>query len=349
MAQALHIYGVINSNKEKNFGPIKKASSCGVYTIPYQDIACVVSDHPKSSFDYGTREEMAKKLVSHQAVIEKVMKEHTIIPNKFGTLLENGDEVKKVLEKGYFEFKERLEELDKKIELDVVAVWNDLNSVIKRVGEENEEIRNFKEEIAKKPPEDAFQHRVKIGSMVKEALDKKRDELQNEMLELLKNKIKVDKSQKHELMDDKMILSCAFLLDKDKESEFDRALNELNESYDETVNFRCVGPLPFYSFSTYEIKKTDFEAIEKARKLLELGEEGDAADIKAAYRELVREKHPDKFPNDLDAQKKFEEIQAAYKLLLNYCRTEKKSLKREDVQGTYMISIFEMGKEMPNA
>ena len=349
MAQAIYIYGIINSNEYKKFGSIEKAKSGEVYTIPYQDIACVVSNYPKGSFDYGTRDAVAKKLVTHQSVIEKIMKEHTIIPIKFGTLLENSDEIRKLLERGYFEFKDKLKKIDRKIELDVAAVWSDLNSVIKKIAEEDEEIRNFKEEIAKKPPEDTFQARVKIGSMVKDALDKKRGEFQREMLEILKDKIKVNEFKKHDLMDDKMIFSCAFLLDKDKEGEFDVALNELNENYNDIVNFRCVGPLPLYSFSSYEVKKADYDAIEKARKLLGLSEEVDAPDIKAAYRKLVQEKHPDKFPNDIGAQREFEEIQAAYKMLLNYCRSEKKSLKKEDVQGTYMISIFDIGGEIQNA
>lgn len=349
MAQAKYIYGVIDTSEEKKFAPVEKTKTGEVYTLPYQDVACVVSDYPKSSFDYGTREEVAKKLVSHQAVIEKIMKEHTIIPIKFGTLLENGDEVKEVLEKAYSEFKDSLEKSDKKIELNLAALWNNLNSVIKKIGDEDEEIRKFKEEIAKKSPEDTFQDRVKIGSMIKEALYKKRDELQKEMIEFLMDKVKVNEAKKHERMDDTMVLNCAFLLDKDKEKEFDQALNELNKKYNERINFRCVGPLPLYSFATYEVKKVDLEAIDKARKLLGLGEGVSASDIKAAYRQLVREKHPDKLPNDIDAQNRFEEIQKAYKMLLDYCGTEKMSLKKEDVKGTYMIGIFDIEGEMKNA
>jgi len=345
MQQAKYVYGVIDTNEEKKFGPLEKAKTGEVYTFPYQDIACVVSDYPKSSFDYGTREEVAKKLVGHQAVIEKIMKEHTIIPIKFGTLLENKEEVKKVLEAGYFGFKDRLDKFDKKIELDVVVVWNDLNSIIKKIGQENEEIRNFKEEIVEKPPEEAFQDRVKIGSMIKDALEKKRNELQGQMLDFLKGNAGVSDSKKHEIMDDKMIINFAFLLDEDKENKLDKALNELNKMYNETINFRCVGPLPPYSFATYEVKKADFEEIDKARQLLELGEEVNASDIKEAYRKLAKEKHPDKFPEDIDAQKEFEEIHKAYKLLLDFCGAEKRSLKKEDVMGAYIISILDIGKE----
>jgi len=346
VAGAKYIYGVINANNKKKFVPVEEAKTGEVYSICYQDIASVVSDYPESFFGYGTREEVAKKLVSHQTVIEEVMKEYAIIPFKFGTLLENDDEVKKVLESGYFEFKDWLREMDKKIELDVVALWNDFNSVIKKIGEEKEDIRNFIQEVAKKPPKETFQDRVKIGCMIKDVCDKKREVLQKEMLEFLREKAKIENFKKHEIMDDKMILNYAFLLDKDKEKEFDQALGELNKHYSERINFKCVGPLPLYSFSTYEVKKVDYEAIEKARKLLGLAEEISASNVKEAYRRLVQEKHPDKLPDDSDSSRMFEEIQSAYKLLLDYCGTEKKSLIRENVQGTYTVSVFDIEKEM---
>jgi hypothetical protein len=343
MPHAIYIYGVINSNEKKKFSPINKTNACEFYTIPFQDIACVVSDYPEDSLYHRIKEEVVKELVSHQTVIERIMKEHTIVPVKFGTLLENRNEVRKVLEKGYFEFKQRLKEIDKKIELDLAAMWNDLNSVIKKISEEDEEIRKFKEEIAKKPPKDSFQDRIKIGSMINDSLDKRREELQKEMLEFLKSKVKIEGSKKHETMYDRIVLNCAFLLDKNREHEFDKALSRLNEMFEDRVNFRCIGPLPPYSFFTYEIKKANFEVIDVARKLLGLGVEVDASDIKTAYRRLVQEKHPDRHFNNIDAQKQFEEIQKAYKLLLDYCRSGKKPLNKEDVEDTYLMSIFDTG------
>jgi hypothetical protein len=342
MTQSIYVYGVINSDEKKEFTPAMKASSGAVYTIPHQDIACVVSNHQESSFDNRTREKAAKELISHQTVVENVMKEFSIIPIKFGTTLENADEVRRILERGYSEFKETLEDIDNKIELDVVAVWDDLDSVIKKIGEENREIRKFKEEIAKKSSADTFQERVKIGSMIKDILDKKRCAFQREMLEFLYNKVKIDESKKHVLMADQMVLNCAFLLDRDRENEFDQALRELNERYKERMNFRCVGPLPLYSFFTFEVKKVDFDDIDKAKKLLGLGEEVNALEIKTSYRRLARDRHPDRFPDDIDAQQKFEEIQSAYKMLLNYCQDERTSLRKDDIEGSYIINIFDI-------
>ena len=343
MTQSICVYGVINSNEKKKFTPEIKASSGAVHTIPYKDIACVVSNHQESSFEHRTREKVAKELINHQTIVENVMKEFTIIPIKFGTTLENADEVRRILEKSYSEFTEKLEEIDNKIELDVVAVWNDLDSVIKKIGEENKEIRKFNEEIAKKSPDDTFQEKIRIGSMIKDILDKQRDALQREMLEFLYNKVKIDELKKHVLMADQMVLNCAFLLDRDRENEFDQALGELNEKYKERINFRCVGPLPLYSFFTFEVKKVDFDDIDEAKKLLGLGEEVDALEIKTSYRRLVRDRHPDRVPDDIDAQQKFEEIQSAYKMLLNYCQDERMSLRRDDVEGSYIINIFDIG------
>lgn len=345
MKKTVYLYGVINSGEKKKFNSEKESNARGVYTIPHQNIACVVRNYPGSSFDYRIREKVAKELVSHQIIIERIMKEHTIIPAKFGTLLENIDAGKKVLEASYSEFENRLKEIEQKIELDVVANWDDLNSVIKKIGEEYEEIRKFREEIAQMPPQDTFQERIKLGSMINDALGVKKNELQHEILEFIKNRVRIIDSRKHELMTDKMILNCAFLLRKEDENVLDQALKELNEKYNEQIDFRCVGPLPPYSFFTYTVQKTNFEDIDKARKLLELGDKADSSLIKSAYRKLVQEKHPDKTPDDREAQEKFEEIQAAYRTLLEYCKDERKSLRKEDVEGTYMIGVFDTGNE----
>ena len=323
-----YIYGVIprlrsgqvNSDGEKSFG-----TGGEVYTISHQDIACVVSDTNMDSFNSMPKETLGRRLVEHQATIEKIMKDYTIIPFKFGTIVEEEMEVKRVLQSGYGEFKEKLQIIDKKIELDVVALWNDLNGVIKKLGEENNQIKAFKDQIAKRPPEETLQDRIKIGSMVKDALDEKRGVLQSEMLDFLKEK--AADFQKHELMDDKMILNCAFLLDKNKEKGFEQALNELDARFNEEINFKCVGPLPPYSFSTIELKKVGYAEINQARQLLGLNEEVTLSEIKESYRQLALKFHPDSNSNDPSLKKRFEEIVRAYKLLTNYCQQVSQSEK----------------------
>ena len=343
MKEKIYIYGVVRNSQEKNL--VKNEISEGVYTIPYQDIACVVSDTNMDSFNSMPKEVLGRHLVKHQATIEKIMKDYTVIPFKFGTIVE--DEVKKVLQTGYREFKEKLQIMDKRIELDVIALWNDLNSVIKKIGEEDNQIKTFKEKISKMPPEETLQNRIKIGSMIKDALEERRDILQSEMLDFLKEK--AADFQKHELMDDNMILNYAFLLDKDKEKEFDCTLNELNARYNEEINFRCIGPLPPYSFSTIELKRAGYAEINGARQLLGLNEEVTIDEIKESYRQLTLKFHPDNNSNDSNLKKRFEDITKAYKLLTNYCHTclpadqgERCSFKEEKGKDFIAIDILKV-------
>lgn len=77
-----------------------------------------------------------------------------------------------------------------------------------------------------------------------------------------------------------------------------------------------------------------FERIDRARRLLGLGEEASLGEIKRTYRELAKKFHPDKQKGD---QKKMQEINQAYKDLLNYCERyryplSKERIKKEDRQ-----------------
>lgn len=352
MGNRVYIYGVIGSDQENLFSSTsppeiqaqrtdaKDDDGAQIYTIPYQDIACVVKNTDMDSLGSMEKAVLGRLLVEHQRTIETAMKDCTVIPFKFGTIVESDDEVKRVLERGYAEFKEKLRIMHRRIELDLVALWHDLDGVVRTIGEETEEIKKFKDDVAKRPPEESFQDRIKIGAMIKDALDEKRGNLQTEMLSFLKQR--VADFQKHELMDDRMILNCAFLLHKDKESEFDEALNELNSRYDEKVDFRCVGPLPPYSFSTIEVKKVAYAEIDAARQLLGLNEEATIQEIKESYRKMSLKIHPDNDPEDPRLKKKFEDVAKAYKLLSNYCQGEKCSFKEAHGKDFLSVEMFKV-------
>ena len=314
MGEGRYIYGIIKTDKGKAFGPCGINADEEVYTVDHQDIASVVSDSPIQDYSSMLKETLGHLLIRHQTIIEKVMKDHTIIPMKFGTFVSDNDEVIEILRRGYTQFKELFSTVvDGKIELDVAATWNDLNSIMKEIGEEDKKIREFKTEIIKRPPSQTFQDRIKIGMMIKDALDKRRKKEQAHIMNYLKKPV-VD-FQKHQGMDDKMILNCAFLLEKRKEPDFDLKLEELDKRYKQKVNFRCVGPLPPYSFSTCQLKKVGYNQIDRARKLLGLREKVSLGKIKESYRKFAQKNHPDKHSDDMQFNEEFEKITQAYKLL----------------------------------
>lgn len=80
----------------------------------------------------------------------------------------------------------------------------------------------------------------------------------------------------------------------------------------------------------------NFEEIDRARKLLNLGDAATLEEIKRAYRQMAFQHHPD---SDKKVEKQDEEmmkkLNLAYKLLTEYCANYSYSFKEEDVARTY--------------
>lgn len=328
-AQGRFIYGFVRKSEHENIGAIG-IDQGEVYTFPYRDIAALVSDLSFLQFDGLPKETLLRNLAVYQAVIENVMKSHYIIPVKFGIMVQRQEEIKRILKKGYGQINTNLKEMENKIELDVAALWNDMETVLKEIGEE-EGVKQLKEEAASKPPDQIFEVKINLGKMVKETLDKKRDKCASEILNILKKEAETHRS--HDVMDDSMIMNGAFLIKKNNQKPFELKVDQLDKRFKSAVNFRIIGPLPPYSFKTLEIKTAEFGEINDARNMLGLGEEAKIFEIKEAYKELSKKFHPDKYPGDPEVQKRFEKINKAYHMLSDYCRKGRCSFKEADVRG----------------
>jgi hypothetical protein len=308
--------GQVNSDGKELFG-------VWVYTIPYQDISAVVSDSEVVDYTHMLKEALARRLVTHQKVIEGIMPEHTIIPVRLGTFASDENEVRDILNKGYRVIREVFGKIKDKIEIDVVANWSDFNSVLKEVGEEKE-IKEFKERLLTNPKGITAEDQMQVGVMVKKALDEKREKCALEIETYLRRCSEALKI--HELMDDKMVINAAFLIDNGRQRDFDRKVQELNTKFAEKLNFRCIGPLPPYSFYTVEIRKMQFREIDWARKKLGLlNDFATPTEIRKAHQTLAFSSHPDKNPGTPGMEKEFNEITRAYKILVDYCEACKQA------------------------
>ena len=329
-----YIYGIMKSD-----GPHTEDFGVGVgvwvYTIPYRDISAVVSDSEIVDYTHMLKDALARQLVTHQKVIEEIMPEHIIIPMRLGTFASDEKEVRDILNKGYRVIKEVLGKIKDKIEIDVVATWSNFASALKEVGEEKE-IKEFKEKLLANPKGITVDDQMKVGVMVKKVLDEKREKCAFQIQNALKTVSQAFKV--HEVMDDKMVINTAFFINKAKQKDFDRKVEELNTNFTEELDFRCVGPLPPYSFHTLEVKKMQFEEIDWARKRFGLnGLAANKEEIKKAYQRAAFNSHPDKKPNRSGVEKEFDDVTKAYKILLNYCQDDSCSFKEEDFRKNSLI------------
>ena len=88
--------------------------------------------------------------------------------------------------------------------------------------------------------------RVRLGEMVKLALDEKKRVEESRVLSALKG-LPVDWRQ-NKTFGDRMFMNDAFLIGTSREEGVDTAIDELNARYDGRIKFKYYGPVPPCNF-----------------------------------------------------------------------------------------------------
>lgn len=343
-----YIYGVIKTSKPATFGQsLLPSSPEEVYTVVHRDLAGVVSNYSGGDFASLSKEDKLRCLMAHQGIIERVMKErYTILPVKFGTLVAGEDEIPRVLEQGYNKFAQTLNQMDDLVEIEVAATW-DLKRVLEEIGNEAE-IVQLKRSMAGKSAAEMLEMQINAGKLVKESLDRRREDYRSQMMQSLAE-VSLD-IQPNTLVADEMVMNVAFLIQSEKQEAFDSRLRRVDEAFNDQINFRVIGPLPPYSFSTVEIRRPHPGKIEEARQLLGLGTDVSDKELKEAYRHLAAKSHPDVHLGDDTGNEQFARVREAFVLLRDYCQGQSKSveeningrrysLKPENVSQAFLIEI----------
>jgi len=248
MDEGKYLYCVINESQERNFGPIGIGDrEDEVHTLCFRDLACVISSTPMTRYVISR-----ENLITHEKIIEEVMKDHTVLPVRFCTIATSTEEVRSLLMKRYQELKNLLRSMDNKVELGLKVLWQDTESVFKEIGSTHEEIKRLKEKLTRHPTSSSLEEKVDLGKKAKEALEEKREAEAEEILDELRPKC-VD-LRKNKTVGDNMVLNGAFLVDKAHEREFDDLIEDLSQKYRDRLKFRYVGPVAPFNFAELVIK-----------------------------------------------------------------------------------------------
>jgi hypothetical protein len=61
-------------------------------------------------------------------------------------------------------------------------------------------------------------------------------------------------SRDNKVIGDKMIMNAAFLIDRERETDFDAAVNKIAAKFADRLNFKYTGPWPPYNFVNIRLK-----------------------------------------------------------------------------------------------
>ncbi len=314
MTKGIYIYGIVpNFYGATQFQSLENS---GVYTISFDNISAIVSDHESDHLDYSDKESLGHLLVHHQKTIESLMEKGfaMLIPMRLGTIVSTRNEVARILSTGHELIFNTLKKIEFLSEIDLAVTWENFGDLLTEISV-HPDIVALKNEILSKSDALTQIDQVKIGMLIQQKLEEKNKAVELNILDEL-SKLGVD-IKIHDVMDDEMVSNAAFLIHSNKKGKFEHAIERLDEEYHGALKFKIVGPLPCYSFYTLEVKDLNLEAVEQAGMELGLKEVTTVPEIKKAYLENARLFHPDAQPA-IAGEETFNRINKAYHTLLDY-------------------------------
>ncbi|PYP86959.1 MAG: gas vesicle synthesis GvpLGvpF [Blastocatellia bacterium AA13] len=247
LAEGKYVYCIIQVKEPRSFGPMGIGGRGDeVYTVHYGDIASVVSNTPLVVYD-PTRE----NVFAHEQVNETVMSEFTVLPMAFGALFRTEQDIIELMRGTYDALQDVFAKMEGKVEFGLKVNW-DRDRVIAGIEDENEEIRNLKDQITLRAGGSTYFARMQLGRLVEGALIEQADAYVREVYSALRDVAVASRANK--AIGDKMILNVAFLVERARETEFDQMVKEIAARYDGNLSFKYSGPWPPYNFVHIRLK-----------------------------------------------------------------------------------------------
>ena len=242
-----YIYCIIKTDQDMKFGSLKiNDSESEVYTIRYRDVAACISNFPM--VDYRLTR---KNVLAQAQIIEKIMKDFTVLPLRGGTICESEIAIKRLLGKSYEELKAKLKKMKDKAELNLMAIWKE-DGIQKEAEESQSDILRIRDKMIAKPQRATMNARIALGKQVERAVSRWKEEYEKEIGNMFKECIEDFRFNK--IINIRMILNAAFLVRKTQEKEFDKKVDELDKKYGYKIKFRYSGPFPPYNFVDIRLK-----------------------------------------------------------------------------------------------
>ncbi|HTE61127.1 MAG TPA: GvpL/GvpF family gas vesicle protein [Solirubrobacteraceae bacterium] len=248
-ATSLYVYGVIPA---ADAGGWPGAAGVGgpsaqVSTIAAGELAALVSALPPDRTP-GLRED----LEAHRQVLSLATERGTVVPIRFGMVMDGEDGVReRLLARHGAELTELLRAVDGQVQMTVRGFYAE-DALMRAVVEADPEIARRSAEIEGVPELESRAERIALGELVAAAVDTRRERDEQALLDRLRpfaTDIRVDSPGS-----ERVALNAHLLVPRDGRAALDEAVRELDTALQGYMALRYIGPLPPYSFSELSLE-----------------------------------------------------------------------------------------------
>jgi hypothetical protein len=189
-------------------------------------------------------------LISHSRVLDAVAAAGTVIPLRFGSVLQSQSEVsKQVLEPGSERFEEMLDDLAGRSQFTVHARYEE-SQVLAEIVAENAEIADLRSQTRDQSEDATYHARVRLGELVMQALEAKRAIDGPVLLDALLAFAAACNVRASAGMDH--LIDVAFLVDDKQRDAFEAAAEQAAGELAGRARVKLLGPTAPYDFVAVE-------------------------------------------------------------------------------------------------
>ena len=239
---AVYVYGIVAAGTELEIRSQGVYSGAGpVRRIEAGGIAALVSDVPAEPLA------AARDLRAHWNVLEEVAGEATVLPVRFGTVMESDSAVRQeVLLPDSERLTTLLRELDGKVQLSLKGFYDE-EELLREIVRRTPQVARLRERVQRVPEAASYYDRIRLGELVAAEVDRRRTEDAELVLDHLEPLAVAATVQPPSTQDG--AVDASFLVERRRIDEFSGAVQRLASDMGDRLSLRYVGPLPPYSFA----------------------------------------------------------------------------------------------------
>lgn len=237
--QCRYLYSIIDGSKNIDYG------NCGieeglVYTISNGDLSAVVSDVSDKKIRPQRRH-----IAAHQEVLNRLLKDNTVLPFSFGIVANSHRAVKNILSRNHEVLIEQIHRVCDKFEMGLRVRW-DVPNIFEYFVNANTELKRIREQFFTSNRTPTRGEKIEIGRMF--------DRILNESKELYTQKAEdvlfrcCAEIKRNECPDEYGVMNLACLINRNDRDRFEAAIADLAELFDDNFAVDYHGPWSPHNF-----------------------------------------------------------------------------------------------------
>jgi Gas vesicle synthesis protein GvpL/GvpF len=235
---ARYVYGVVNAGAAAPPGP--GIDDGKVRLVASDGLAALVSDVD------GDLRLGRKAMTAHANVLEQALANGSVLPMRFGIVMEDEEMIREqLLDRHRPELAAQLEDFAGKVELKLRATYDE-SRLMREVMAQDQDVARLRASLRGVPDDASYYGRIRLGELVAEAVERKRQIDSGRMLDALSPlALAVEVGEPNH---ERVVLSVSFLIERQRIEEFDAAVDKLGREQESRMRFKYTGPLPPHSF-----------------------------------------------------------------------------------------------------